>query len=509
MKRYILAFTAALIAPIAFAQQDINWNVTLQTTNSGGDFTPLWLSANKYGLSSLDKYNGYLLAGLNKPLAKTTDKAFDYGYGASVAVGYNFTSTLIIQEAYAEGRWLKGVLTIGSKQWPMELKNNQLSSGSQTLGINARPVPQVRIALPEYLTFAKGWIGLKGHIAYGKTTDDKWQKDFTNKQSKYTEDALYHTKAGYLRIGNVDKYPLSVELGLEHATLFGGTSYRKWENGQLIGIPNSHDLKSFWNAFKGGGSDVGETTYQNVEGDMLGSWVARINYDAPTWNLGIYADHYFEDHSSMFFLDYDGYGQGEEWNVKKDHRYFLYDLKDIMLGGELTLKQGTWIKSVVLEYLYTKYQSGPIYHDHTAGIPDHIGGRDNYYNHSIFTGWQHWGMVMGNPLYLSPLYNTDGSISIKNNRFVAWHGGISGAIITGLDYRMLLTYQKGYGTYGSMYPHPRRNVSWLAEATYHLPKGGWHMTAAFAFDKGGLLGDNYGVQLTVTKTGIIKTKQAR
>ena len=118
-------------------------------------------------------------------------------------------------------------------------------------------------------------------------------------------------------------------------------------------------------------------------------------------------------------------------------------------------------------------------------------------------------MVMGNPLYLSPLYNTDGSISIKNNRFVAWHGGISGAIITGLDYRMLLTYQKGYGTYGSMYPHPRRNVSWLAEATYHLPKGGWHMTAAFAFDKGGLLGDNYGVQLTVTKTGIIKTKQAR
>ena len=57
MKRYILAFTAALIAPIAFAQQDINWNVTLQTTNSGGDFTPLWLSANKYGLSSVDKYN--------------------------------------------------------------------------------------------------------------------------------------------------------------------------------------------------------------------------------------------------------------------------------------------------------------------------------------------------------------------------------------------------------------------------------------------------------------------
>ena len=506
---WIIITIMALFSPLAFAQQDINWNVTMQSTNSGGEYTPLWLSANKYGLSSLDKYNGYVLAGLSKSLDQKRDKVFDYGFGASVAVGYNFSSTLIIQEAYAEGRWLKGVLTVGSKQWPMELKNNQLSSGSQTLGMNARPVPQVRMALPEYLTFANGWIGLKGHIAYGKTTDDNWQKDFTNKQSKYTEDALYHTKAGYLRIGKVDKYPLSVELGLEHVALFGGTSYRKWENGQLIGVPNSHDLSSFWHAFTGGGSDVGETTYQNVEGDMLGSWVARVNYDASSWNLGVYADHYFEDHSSMFLLDYDGYGQGEEWNIKKDHRYFLYDLKDIMLGGELTLKQGTWVKNIVLEYLYTKYQSGPIYHDHTAGLPDHIGGRDNYYNHSIYTGWQHWGMVMGNPLYLSPLYNEDGSISVKNNRFIAWHGGVSGSILTGLDYRMLITYQKGYGTYGAMYPHPRRNVSWLAEATYHLPKGGWNMTAAIAFDKGGLLGDNYGLQLTVSKRGIIKIRHSR
>ena len=56
----------------------------------------------------------------------------------------------------------------------MQLKNQTLSSGSQTLGINARPVPQVRIALPEYwqLPFGGGWLHLKGHIAYGMMTDD-------------------------------------------------------------------------------------------------------------------------------------------------------------------------------------------------------------------------------------------------------------------------------------------------------------------------------------------------
>ena len=52
-----------------------------------------------------------------------------------------------------------------------------------------------------------------------------------------------------------------------------------------------------------------------------------------------------------------------------------------------------------MEYLYTKYQSGPIYHDHTRLLSEHVCGLDNYYNHNLFTGWQHWGQAMGHPLY--------------------------------------------------------------------------------------------------------------
>lgn len=502
-RKYILL--GSLFSALSMsAQTDISWEVTMQSTNSTGDYTPLWLNANKHGLSSLEKNNGYLMAGITKPMESDSVRRWSYGYGASLVGAYNFTSPIVVQEAYVEGRWLKGVLTLGSKEWAMELKNDTLSSGSQTFGINARPVPQLRIALPDYWTFAGGWLGIKGHISYGMTSDDGWQKDFTNKQSRYTENALYHSKAGYLRIGNVEKSRLTVELGIEMASLFGGTSYRKWVDGELVGVKNGTGLSSFWHAFTGGGSDVGETTYQNVEGDMLGSWVARVNYDAPAWNLGVYADHYFEDHSSMFLLDYDGYGNGAEWNVRKDNRYLFYGLKDIMLGTELTLKNCPWMRKVVVEYLYTKHQSGPVYHDHTENIPDHIGGCDNYYNHGIYTGWQHWGQVIGNPLYMSPLYNTDGTIQIKNNRFVAWHGGVCGSVSKAIDYRLLATYQKGWGTYGNMYPAPRRNVSLLAEASYNLPKSGWQFVAALGMDKGGLLGDNYGFQLTVSKKGVFK-----
>ena len=126
------------------------------------------------------------------------------------------------------------------------------------------------------------------------------------------------------------------------------------------------NLKAFLNAFTSGGSEKSDGMYQNSSGNIFGSWVARLNLDFKDWYLGLYADHYFEDHSSMFLLDYDGYGSGEEWNQKKQSRYFLYDLKDIMLGAELHLKRVPWMDHVVIEYMNTKYQSGPVYHDHTV-----------------------------------------------------------------------------------------------------------------------------------------------
>jgi hypothetical protein len=174
----------------------------------------------------------------------------------------------------------------------------------------------------------------------------------------------------------------------------------------------------------------------------------------------------------------------------------------MLLGVEMQLKNLDWLNRIVVEYIYTKYQSGPVYHDRTPAFSDHIGGNDNYYNHYIFTGWQHWGQVMGNPLYRSPLYNTDGSIRVADNRFVAWHLGLSGQPLSPLHYRLLATYQTGYGTYDNPFTGRQYNLSLLAEASWQFCKG-WQVRGALAMDKGKLLGDNYGAQLTIIKTGIL------
>ena len=485
----------------------LGYKVEMQASVSKGQ-TPLWLNANKHGLSSLDKTNGYVRAAVERPLATDSARRWAFAYGLDLVAPLHYTSKVVVQQAYAEVRWLHGTLTAGSKQYPMELKNQSLSSGSQTLGINARPVPQVRLALPEYWTLPllNGWVQLKGHIAYGMMTDGSWQEEFTSRVSKYTGRVLYHSKAGYLKIGNEDAFfPLSIEMGLEMAAQFGGNLYRPDNHGNMIKTPTTHGIKDFWHAFVPGGADATDGEYANVAGNQLGSWVFRINYDADRWRLSLYGDHFFEDHSQMFLLDYDGYGSGDEWMVKKDRRFHLYKLKDIMLGTELHMKYGSWLRNVVVEYVYTKYQSGPYNHDHTINIPDHVAGVDDYYNHGNYAGWQHWGQVIGNPLYRSPIYNTDGKLEVKDNRFSAWHLGISGQPSSRFDYRALATYQTGWGTYNRPFTKPHHNVSFMVEGNYHF-RHGWKATAAYGMDFGStrMLGHNAGMQLTVSKTGVFK-----
>lgn len=463
----------------------LQYRVGFQTTLSAGDNTPLWLNANKYGLSSLKTTNGYVRGAVERPLSADDGRCWGLGYGVDVAVATGFTSTLVVQQAYVEGRWQKGVLTVGAKEYPMELKNHELSTGSQTLGINARPIPQVRIALPDYWTIpiTGNWLALKGHVAFGKTTDDNWQEKFVAPRQRYTDGTLYHSKAGYLKVGPKN---ITLELGLELATQFGGTSYL-YENGVEKVYKNDGGLKAFKNALFMSGSDATDGDFKNAEGNHLGSWVARLNFDQPAWNLGLYADQFFEDHSMLTHFN------------KSGDKYMRYDFKDWMLGAELKLKHNPWLQNIVIEYLYTKYQAGPVYHDETSNIHHQISGRDNYYNHHLFTGWQHWGQVMGNPLYLSPLYNSDGNIEVCHNRFVAWHLGLSGTPLSNLHYRFLATWQKSYGSYYYLPPNPEENTSLLAEVSYCMRQG-WSLNGAFAMDSGKLRGDNYGIQLSIVKT---------
>lgn len=498
-KHLILLCALALTTLNVRAQKErlwtnIEYNAELNAVYSDGDYAPFWLTSNKYGLSSIKNKSGYLRAGLFRSAANDSARNWRIGYGIDVAAAVRHSSKFIPQQWYFDVHYKRVALSMGQKERPMELRNQALSSGAMTSGINARPVPQVRFELPNYWTIpgTKNWVHLKAHIAYGLFTDDSWQTDFVSPGRRYNQNVLYHSKAGFLRIGNLEKFPITLTGGFEMNAQFGGEAWN------VIKRPDDtsdfdpsyvyvgHGLSQFWNAFIPGGSDATDGDYKNVEGNHLGSWHISAQYHANNWSVRGYAEHFYEDHSQLF------------WQ---------YGWKDMVYGVEAELPKNPFVNTLVYEHIRTNDQTGGVYHDATDIVSDQISGMDNYYNNAMYTGWQHWGMGMGNPLLISPIYNNDGRIEFKHNRIVAHHFGVSGQPCTELGYRILYTHTKSWGTYVVPTTDPKYGNYFMLELNYQ-PRflKGFSFIGAVATNGGSLLGNSKGAMITIRKSGILGRK---
>ena len=358
-------------------------------------------------------------------------------------------------------------------------------------GTNTRPVPQIRAEIVDFLNIpgTKGWLAFKGHLAYGKFTENEWQKDFVNPGNYYVKDVLYHSKSLMLRLGNKEKLPIEFEFGILMAAQFGGDQYIKKEDGtgeKILELPDN--FKAYWKAFfpQAGGSDTPEGEQVNVEGNHVGSWNFALNYYLHNWKFRIYLEHYFEDTSGMFWE----YGR---W-------------KDGQLGLEISFPKNRWVSSVVWETMCTKDQTGPLLYDGFWGqFPEYqISAADDYYNHYIYGGWQYWGMGMGNALVTGPLYNKKHSIMFRSNRVKSQHIGLEGNPFTEWSYRILLSYARHWGTYYFPLDKQQKQFNSLYEVTYTPRKlKGWSASVALGLDRGNYLGNNTGGMISIQKIGKI------
>ncbi|MBP1615294.1 MAG: hypothetical protein H6Q13_2742 [Bacteroidetes bacterium] len=467
---------AAFASVFAKAQSTKELTYTIRTglTNSSGSHAPLWLSANKQGLSSISKDNGYLLAGLFLPMDSA--KSFSYAFGLELATAYNFTSSFIVQQAYADFNYRRITLSIGSKERQPEFVNPTLSSGGLTLSGNARPIPQVWVGLADYLPVphTHEWLAIRGHIAYGRFTDDNWQKDFATPRAKRTREVLYHSKAFYFKVGNRQKFPVVFEGGIQMETQFGGKQY---VDGIKTNLPSK--LKNYFKVIvpSAGGKESPVSDQENIEGNIVGSWHASLSYYTGDWKLRAYYEHYFEDHSMLAFS---------------------YPWVDGLYAFELTFPKNPVVSQFVYEFMGSCDQTSP-----KSGRPI-TSSFDNYYNHGIYSGWQHWGMGLGNPLLTSPIYNTDGQIQFQNNRVLVNHFGITGNPTSELSYRMMLSLTRNWGTYEQPYEKMKTQTYTLAELTYAPAKlNGWSFTASYATDHGSVIGNNNGGMFVIRKSGLL------
>lgn len=472
--------------------EDLQYKVDMMGTFSDGQHAPFWFTSNRYGLGTTANNSGYVRAGISRQAEM--DNAYDwrFGYGADIAVPFGMQSPFVLQQLYADVQWKALRLSIGQKECPLELKNQQLSSGALTSGINARPLPQIRLELPDFLSIpgTKDWLAIKAHLAYGAYTDNQWQREFNDGNTKYlySANSLYHSKAGFLRVGNVERFPISLTGGIEMSCQFGGEAWNLSDRADHAGVipPHQnmgHGFKQFWQAFIPGGSDANDGDYHNVSGNQLGSWHLSLDYQGKGWKARAYAEHFFDDHSQMF------------WQ---------YPWKDMLYGIEVELPKNPVLGAFLYEYIRTDDQSGSIYRDATPVLPEQISAIDNYYNNHVYGAWQHAGFIMSTPLVISPLYNNDNRIFCYDNRLRAHHFGLSGNPCPQIGYRVLFTHERSLGTYLSPHTDPRYGNFLLLEVSYNPSwLKGLQFTASYGQNGGQLLGRSHGGMLTVSYNGWI------
>lgn len=471
-------------------EEGIEYKAEASAIVSNGDFAPFWMTNNKYGLSTTKNNSGYLRAGIFRDAKIDYNKDWRFGYGADIAVPFGMPSNFILQQIYGDFQWKALRLNIGQKERPLELKNQMLSSGGMTSGINARPIPQIRLELPDFWTIpgTKNWAAVKAHIAYGWYTDNAWQREFNNGNTNYsyTASSLYHSKAGFLRIGNAEKFPVSLTGGFEMSSQFGGEAWNLRDRADHQGAFDPHQkmgsgIKDYWNAFIPGGSDANDGNYANASGNQLGSWHFRMNYERQGWGAALNYEHFFEDHSQLF------------WQ---------YGWKDGLVGAEISFPRNPFISTILFEYIKTDDQSGSIYHDATNTLPIQISAIDEYYNHHIYGAWQHAGFCMGNPLLISPVYHNDNHLICYDNRIRAYHFGFEGQPISELNYRILFTHEKSLGTYLIPRTDPLYGNFLLAELTYHPSQiNGLGITVSYGQNGGHLLGHSKGCMIALSYSG--------
>ncbi len=369
------------------------------------------------------------------------------------------------------------------KYMPSKIVDDRLSSGDLVLSNNARPIPGLTVGFTDFrdIPLTNGWLQIDGRMMYGKFTDDSFRrKQYNYYNDLIATDLFYTYKYCYFR--TKPSQPLSVIFGMQCAGQFGGTT-TMYRHGHVFkserrGFRFVDVLKMFFPTQNNGNGFY--------EGNSVGSWSLRARYKFKSGNeLAAYWENFFED------------GSGIACRNGLDGLY----------GLQFTFARRGWFNSAVIEYLDFRNQSGPLHfapNDHPGGsITTEATGGDNYYNNDTYGSYVNYGMAIGSPMVLAPIYNTDGYPQFVYNRMRGVHIAASGTPSDVIGYRLMAGWQKGYSMGRIPLPHAKSDVSAMAEIDWYADRllKGLTIKCRVAFDKGELRGNNFGAALTVRYTG--------
>lgn len=338
----------------------------------------------------------------------------------------------VITELFAEIKRQNISFYVGRKGQVLGgIPNNQLTTGSMAMSANAVPVPQIGLDIDYFdLPLTHGYFKIKGGMSIGQ-----FEKD------RYISNTLLHQKYFGVILDLKELIGLRIYSSLIHSVQYGGTSPQGEKQPSSFkdflrlfvgqGIPNPDPMGGTAAEFNAIGNHLGVSEW-TIE-KQFGESMLRLNYQKP-----------FEDLGSIQYIS----------------------LTDYLIGLEFTTPKNSFLSKVYLEYIQTKWQSGPGLPDATEDVMTaednygyRYGGRDDFYNNYLYqSGWTYGGNIISNPLFLTysrainflgtfPNYQNE----IINNRIRSYHIGMSFVPTDKFSIRTMFTYTENYGTYAGLY----------------------------------------------------------
>ncbi len=498
--RYLCSGVLAFAALSATAEFTVDYRGEASVNAGSGDFAPYYIASNVHGTVNAP-VGAYLRAGIwHKP---DLTSRFSWGFGVDGIAGAGKKTTYAyydgaagqwrshkigaptawIQQLYGEVKYRGVFLSAGFKEYDSQMLDSRLSSGDVTFSGNTRPLPGFRVGFIDFqdIPFTNGWVQIQGAIGYERATDDDWMLEhFNHFAGHYNTDWWYNYKYCYFRTKPSER--LSVTFGMQAAGQFGGTTMKYYAGKEGSVTKHDTDFHSFVDMLVPRGGDA------YFVGNHVGSWDVKARYRLHSGiEVSAYVQKPWEDGSGIGFMNgFDGL-----WGIEFKNT------------GERNLLQGA-----VVEYLDFTNQSGPIHwdvNDHSdSNLYGIATGHDNYYNNFLTNGYALYGRTIGTPFVPGPFYNLNGQNEFQCTRIRGFHIGALGALSPSVDWRMMLSWRKGWGTYVAPFLEPRTNTSMLAECVWH-PARVSHLTvkAQLAFDAGSLYGDNFGALVSVSWRGLL------
>lgn len=484
----------------------LDFSIGIMTNASSGRTAPYMLGSWNDGILNM-KNSAIFDAAVSKQMSR--DGRFDWGAGAEILTGYQHSldfarydgnkgdwtvsemrpAAFTIQQLYAEARYRSLWMLAGMKPHNSKIVDSSLSSGDLVRSNNARPIPGITVGFIDFqdIPFTNGWLQIDGQIMYGKFFDNDYRRKQYNQYNALIATDIYYTyKYCYFRTKPSEN--LSVIFGMQTAGQFGGTTtlYRK---GQVVkteqrGFRVKDIFKMFFPTLGNGNA--------YYEGNSLGSWSLRARYrlDADK-ELAFYWEKPFED------------GSGIACRNGMDGLY----------GLQFSTAKTGWLTDVVVEYLDFTNQSGPLHwapgDNPGTTITTEATGGDNYYNNDTYGSYVNYGMAIGSPMVMSPIYNADGYPEFVYNRMRGAHLALAGKPTQNIGYRLMCGWQKGYAMGRLPLANAKTDFSAMAEVDWNASciKSGLNAKLKIGFDSGELRGDNFGASLAISYSGCLNFKR--